>query len=122
MNVANTLKLDSWVKNNAGWLRSSERGTLEQVAAKASHQLGFKVNSSNISSVMTINGIATRRMSAEESERISLKRIIEEQDFEIKQLRKIVAQVKASSLLPDNLRRMIFADLPQQMQEIIDAI
>jgi len=71
---------------------------------------------------MTLNGIQTRRMSSEESERIALKRIIEEQDFEIRQLRKIVAQVKASSLLPDNLRRMIFADLPQQMQEIIDTI
>lgn len=122
MNVRNTLQLDAWVKDNSAWLRSSERGTLESVAAKASQQLNCKVNSSNISQVMTLNGIPTRRLSAEESERISLKRIIEEQDFEIKQLRKIVAQIKASSLLPDNLRRMIFADLPQQMQEIIDAI
>ena len=122
MNVQNTLRLDTWVKSNSEWLRSSERGTLESVAARAAIELKCKVNSSNVSQVMTLNGIPTRKMSAEESERISLKRIIEEQDFEIKQLRKIVAQIKASSLLPDNLRRMIFADLPQQMQEIIDAI
>ena len=122
MNILNTLKLNTWVIANDSYLRSAERGTLEQVAAKAEKQLGFKVNANNVSKIMSANGICTRRMSAEESERISLKRIIEEQDFEIKQLRKIVAQVKASSLLPDNLRRMIVADLPQQMQEIIDAI
>ena len=62
MNVRNTLQLDAWVKENSGWLRSSERGTLESVAAKAAGELKCKINSANVSQVMKQNPDLMRNM------------------------------------------------------------
>ena len=59
MKATNVIALNEWIGNNRTHLASSERGTLEQCAAKATEALGFKVPPSALRELMLSQGIET---------------------------------------------------------------
>lgn len=121
MNVVNTDKLSKWIDTNKERLTIGQRGTLNELSSTAAHALGFKVSVSALRDLMAYKGIPTKRISKDESERMSVLVENEKLRAENKQLTKILAMVAASDSLEANLQDIVFESLDEDVRAAVFA-
>tara|TARA_Y100000310_G_C20526952_1_gene736533 strand:- start:567 stop:938 length:372 start_codon:yes stop_codon:yes gene_type:complete len=119
MKATNVVILNEWVLNNKAHLASSDRGTLQTCAAKASSDLGFKVPASALRELMQSQGLETRRLSATKSKELSMTGEIEKLTAENMELRRTLAKVAASDYVPDDFKEFVFAGLKEEVKSAI---
>lgn len=121
MNVVNADKLSRWIDANKERLSIGQRGTLEELARHAEKDLGFKITSGSVASLMKHKGIPTNRVSKTEAERMALLIENERLRADVKKLKKILAAVAASESLDPNLQEIVFEGLDEDMRNAIFA-
>lgn len=121
MKPVDTLNLNSWVINNRKHLMSADRGTIKQLASKASLDLGIKVPSGALADLMRANGIETRRLSRQETKELAMRGEIEKLTAENLELRRTLGKVEASDYIAADLKEFIFAGLKEEIREAIFA-
>ena len=119
MNVKNVLKLDGWVQLHESELRAPDRPTLNGLAESASAALGFKVNASNLASIMQEHDIPTRRQSSQDADKFRYQQIIQDLSDENKMLKRVIAKCAAANFIPEDLKDYILGDLPVEMREAL---
>lgn len=118
-----SLEVHAWVNKNQELLNSGRRGTMTDVAATASKDLGFKVSTNKLKESMQLYGIETRRIFelVRLSKRNAVVEALEAENArlhrEICEYKTMLAKVLASQHIPEDLKDYILAGLPQQMRD-----
>lgn len=121
MNVVNADKLSRWIDANRERLSIGQRGTLQELARHAEKDLGFKITSGSVASLMKHKGIPTNRVSKAETERMALLIENEKLRAENKKLKKVIAAIAASESLDPTLQEIVFEGLDEEMRNAIFA-
>jgi|TARA_Y100000310_G_C20537170_1_gene741413 SMC interacting uncharacterized protein involved in chromosome segregation len=119
MKTTHAVILNEWVTNNKSYLSSGSRGTLQDCATKASAELSIKVSSSALRELMQSQGIDTKRLSARQSEKLSMLGEIEKLNAEVMELRRTLAKVAASDYVPEEIKDFVFAGLKEEVKTAI---
>lgn len=119
MKATHVIILNQWVIENKEKLSCSGRGTLSECASSASEELGFKVPTSAMRDLMLENGIETKRQSRNKSKELAMLGEIEKLTAENMQLRRTLAKVVASELIPEDLKELLFAGLNDEVKAAI---
>lgn len=118
MKATDAVVLNEWVLGNRAELGGR---TIKDNAAKASEDLGFKVPTNALRELMHANGIETRRQSARQAEKMAMLSEIERLTAENMELRRSLAKVYVSDIVPDDMKEFIFSGLKEEiLQQIKD--
>lgn len=121
MKPVDVVILNQWVLNNRKLLSTGERGTLRQLADRATNDLSIKVPSGALAELMRANGIETRRLSRQQTKELAMRGEIEKLTAENMELRRTLAKVAASDYIQPDLKDFVFAGLKEEIREAIFA-
>lgn len=122
MKPVHAVLLNEWITNNRATLTTSERGTLGECATRACGELGFKVPTGTLASLMRSQGIETRRLSARQGKELAMRGEIESLTAENLELRRTLAKVWASEYVPDDFKEFVFAGLKEEIKAAIRSV
>lgn len=119
MKATNAVILNQWVLNNRKLLSTGDRGTIVQLANRASEELKFKVSTNSLAELMRGNGIDTRRQSKRQTRELAMLSEIEKLTAENMELRRTLAKVAASDYITPDLKDFVFAGLKDEVRDAI---
>jgi len=119
MRSDHSVLLGEWIDEHRKQLTAGGREPLVALAGEASGDLGFKVGPGNLSQIMKLKGMPTRRTGGQNAEKLVLLECNERLQAEVNNLTLILTQVVAKGYIPKQMQALIFKDLPGQIREAI---
>lgn len=112
MKASNVLKLNEWVQRKRQWI-TLEQPLQEQIAARATTDLEFKVSTASLRDVLLANDIKTRRQGKTAAQIAGLQEQVEH-------LTSILIKIVTASTVPDWLREeLITEDLTEEVKAAV---